>query len=142
MHSQLYLRRSKLFSLALSAIIFAFSPSAFSSGGGGGGGTGNYKEISPPFVVNLADTRQSRLMQVTVAVESPDEEVRKAIDTHAPLIRNNLIMLFAAQSKDVVKTKEGREKLRMDAQEVVNKALKDVGVSPVDALYFTGLVVQ
>ncbi len=122
---------------------YAVSPMVLGeSEGHGGGAGGNYKEITPPFVVNLPDPHQTRFMQVTVALSAKNEEALKAIDTHMPLLRNNLIMLFTSQEQDVIKTREGREKLRADAQEVVNKALKQVDAPPIDALYFTSLVVQ
>ncbi|CAK0781103.1 flagellar FliL protein [Gammaproteobacteria bacterium] len=132
--------RTALYTL-LTLFAFAFSNPAVSSGHGGGGG-GNYKEMAPPFVVNLPDPRQTHFMQVSVAVSAANEETLHAVEIHSPLLRNNLIMLFTSQSKEVVNSREGREKLRADAEEVVNKALKEVGVPPVDALYFTSLVVQ
>lgn len=118
-----------------------FSTTALSKDPEKGAGS-NYKEITPAFLVNLPDSRQVRIMQINIAVESSNPDVLAAIDTHEPLIRNNLIMLFAAQTKEVVRTREGREKLRADAEEVINKALKEVSALPIDALYFTGLVVQ
>ncbi|CAK0773795.1 flagellar FliL protein [Gammaproteobacteria bacterium] len=126
----------------LTLFSFVFSSTVLASEHGGGGGGGTYKELAPPFVVNLPDVRQSRFLQVAVAVSSPDEAVLHAVEAHAPLLRNNLIMLFTGQTKDVVTTREGREKLRADAEEVVNKALKEVGSHPIEALYFTSLVVQ
>ncbi|CAK0762539.1 flagellar FliL protein [Gammaproteobacteria bacterium] len=139
-----------ILSIFFTLFAFFFSSTVFSSGGGAHGGgagaeggpAGNYKEITPPIVVNLPDPRQSRFMQISIAVSSPKPEVLAAMEAHHPLIRNNLIMLFASQEKEVVKTREGREKLRADAEEVVNKALKEVGSEPIEALYFTGLVVQ
>ena len=124
-------------------LAFSLAPVAYSESEGGSGGVGaNYKEITPPFVVNLPDPHQTHFMQIIVAVSSDNELALKAIDEHAPLIRNNLIMLFTSQEKDIIKTKEGREKLRVAAQAVVNKALAQVGAPPVNALYFTSLVVQ
>jgi len=133
--------RNILYTL-LTLLSFFFSPTIFASDHGGGGGGGTYKEIVPPFIVNLPDARQSRFMQISVAAYSPNEEVLHAIETHSPLLRNNLIMLFTGQSKDVVITREGREKLRADAEEVINKALKGVGSPPIEALYFTSFVIQ
>jgi len=112
-------------------------------GGGEGGPGGNYLEITPPFVVNMPDAKRSRFMQVTVAVSAKKkEETLKGISVHAPLIRNNLILLFTNQSADVATSREVREKLRKDAEETINKALKEVGLAPIDALYFTNLVIQ
>ncbi len=122
----------------------AFAPAVFSNEHEheGGGAEGTYKEMAPPFVVNLPDPHQTHFMQIQVAVSASNPVTLNAMDVHAPLLRNNLILLFTSQDRDVIKTKEGRNKLRLDAQIVVNKALKQVGVPPVDALYFTSLVVQ
>ncbi len=128
-----------LLSLTLGASAYA------SSGGGGGGGSkgsSNYQEIKPPFVVNLPDSRQLHFMQIAVAVSAKSEEALKALELHMPLIRNNLIMLFSGQSKEIVNTREGREKLRADAEDTVRKSLLEVGAPSIDALYFTSLVVQ
>ncbi|CAK0748508.1 flagellar FliL protein [Gammaproteobacteria bacterium] len=130
--------------LAFVGLIFSHGTIASGDGGGGkgGGANGNYLEITPPFVVNMPDSKRSRFMQVTVAVSAKNEETLKGISVHAPLIRNNLILLFTNQTADVATSREVREKLRKDAEETINKALKEVGLAPIDALYFTNLVIQ
>ncbi len=49
------------------------------------------------------------------------------IKKNDPLIRNNLIMLFSSQRYEDISTREGKDKLRADALQVVADAVKAEG---------------
>jgi flagellar FliL protein len=102
-----------------------------------------YLDFDQPFVVNVADEGQVRYLQVTVAVMSHDPKMAEEVKRHMPLIRNNLVMLFSSQTRDTVMTREGKEKIRAEAQAEVQKILKEqVGRPVIESLYFTSFVMQ
>lgn len=102
-----------------------------------------YLDFEQPFVVNFMDGEQMRYLQVSVAVMSHDATMAEVVKRHMPLIRNNLVMLFSSQSREQIMTREGKEKIRADAQAEVQKILKEQTGKPViEALYLTSFVMQ
>lgn len=102
-----------------------------------------YKSIEPAFVVNIDDAGMMRFLQIQVELMAHDPVLIEGIDKVLPRIRGDLLMLFSAVQMDTVRSPEGREKLRRQALEVVNKALVDeTGKGGVEAIYFTRLVIQ
>jgi flagellar FliL protein len=68
-------------------------------------------------------------------------ELLKAND---PVVRNDLLLLFANQKYTVVSTREGKEALRSEALADVRKVLSTAGGHPerLEAVYFTSFVMQ
>jgi flagellar FliL protein len=102
-----------------------------------------YTDFEQPFVVNFQDEGQLRYLQITVAVMSKNPKVVENLKRHMPLIRNNLVMLFSGQSREGLISREGKEKIRKEAEAEVQKILKEqTGAAGVKALYFTSFVMQ
>ena len=102
-----------------------------------------YYDFEQPFVVNFMDEGQLRYLQITVSVMFMDPKSMEELKRHMPLIRNNLVMLFSNQSRDVIITREGKEKVRVDAEAEVKKVLRErTGKPMVKSLYFTSFVMQ
>lgn len=102
-----------------------------------------YYDFEQPFVVNFMDEGQLRYLQITVSVMFMDPKTLEELKRHMPLIRNNLVMLFSNQSRDVIITREGKEKVRVDAEAEVKKVLREQAGKPmVKSLYFTSFVMQ
>lgn len=102
-----------------------------------------YLDFEQPFIVNFQDQDQMRYLQITVSVMATDPETIASVKHHMPLIRNNLVMLFSGQTRDTIGTREGKEKIRTDAQAEVQKLLKEqTGKSGIKSLYFTSFVMQ
>lgn len=103
-----------------------------------------YVELDPPFVANFEAKGMMRFLQVTVEVMTRDVTTVDLIKKNDPLIRNNLIMLFSSQRYEDISTREGKDKLRADALQVVADAIKAEGgdSSKVEQLYFTSFVMQ
>ena len=72
-----------------------------------------YFAFDPPFVTSFQDQSLARFMQVTVEVMSHDEESIKEVETYAPAIRNALVMVFGSQTFESVRTREGKEAMRV-----------------------------
>ena len=102
-----------------------------------------YLTFESPFVVNFIDKNQIRYLQINVEIMARDQEVIDAVTTHMPKIKNNFLILFSDLDFEMITNAAGKQKLRDLALEELRKILKDEGdKSEVEALYFTGLVMQ
>ncbi len=101
-----------------------------------------YFEISDPFIVNLSE-QPGRFLQVSVQVMTRDSKVIEAIETHMPVLRNNLLLLFSSQTLEQIATRDGKDKLRRAAIEEIREVLRQQSAPDhVEDVYFTSLVVQ
>ncbi len=101
-----------------------------------------YYSLDEPFIVNLA-TQGTRFLQVTVEIMAREDEVIEAVQKHRPLLRNNLLLLFSAETPSSIGSPEGKEALRRAALTELQSVLADLGEpAEVEDLYFTSLVVQ
>jgi flagellar FliL protein len=100
--------------------------------------------IDPPFVANFEGMQSFRFLQVHVRVSTRAQDVVDLMASIDPVIRNDLLMLFSAQNAEALGTREGKEKLRQDALELVRKAVKNSGGDPklVENVLFTSFVMQ
>jgi len=118
--------------------------------GGGHGGEGGkegqpaiYHAFDPPFVVNFQKPTGARYLQLSVEVVTHDPQVVEAIKQHTPLLRNNLLMLFSAQTYEELSTLEGKQRLREATLAEIQKVLQEkIGKPGVEDVYFTSFVMQ
>src|SRR6185369_10005406 len=61
-----------------------------------------YVALDPPFVVNFEGEQLVRFLQVTVQVLTREPETQEILKVNDPVIRNDLLMLFANQKYEVV----------------------------------------
>lgn len=103
-----------------------------------------YTSLHPPLVVNLKDsTGAAHFMQVTLEVMARKQEVINAVRDHTPVIRNSLILLYGSELYEEVVTRAGKEKMLADGLAEVRRVMKQqAGVSGIEALYFTNLIIQ
>ena len=103
-----------------------------------------YVKLEPPFVVNFEAKGMMRFLQVAVEVMTRDPETAELITKNDPMIRNDLIMLLGSQTYETISSREGKEKLRTEALNVVAKVIEAEGGNPkhVEQLYFTSFVMQ
>ena len=103
-----------------------------------------YVALDPPFVVNFEAEQLVRFLQVTVQVMSRDPISVELIKTNDPVVRNDLLLLLGNQSYTTISSREGKEKLRLEALEAVRKVVKGAGGKPetIEAVYFTSFVMQ
>ena len=103
-----------------------------------------YTSLHPPLIVNFEDSLgDSHFMQVTLEVMARDQDVINAVREHAPVIRNDLILLYTNVVYEEVTTREGKEKMLSDGLLQVQNIMQErIGEPGVEALYFTGLVIQ
>jgi flagellar FliL protein len=102
-----------------------------------------YFALDPPLVVNLSENGTARYLQVNVEVMARDEKVIAAVQQNAPLIRNDLVQLLSDRAPEELMSREGREKMRAEAQSAVNRILEqEADGAQIESLLFTGFVVQ
>jgi flagellar FliL protein len=102
-----------------------------------------YYPLEPAFVVNFNDDSDVRFMQVTLQIATRDPAVIDRVKEHTPAIRNNLVMLFSNQDPAVLNTREGKQMLRTQTLEEVQKVLEEqTGEGGVENVYFTSFVMQ
>jgi flagellar FliL protein len=103
-----------------------------------------YLALDPPFVVNFEAEQAVRFLQITVQVMSRDQPTLDLLKANDPVVRNDLLLLFAGQKYATISTSEGKEHLRADSLAAVRKVLTSAGGKPelVEAVYFTSFVMQ
>lgn len=102
-----------------------------------------YLPLKPPFVVNYGGPGPLRYLKADITVRLQDAKTANSVRHHMPYIRNNLVMLFSAQTEESVGSQEGKELLRQEAlTEVRNVILQEDQQEGVIDLYFNTILVQ
>ncbi len=123
--------------------LIIMSSSSFASGGSGGGSSSPFIALNPPIVVNIMDGPHIRHMQVIIEIKLIDPAKSDKIDLHKGPIRHELILLLSSQDAGTISSAHGKEQLRKDALEAVQKVLQELEGDPiVEALYFTNFIIQ
>ncbi len=102
-----------------------------------------YYELTPTFMVKIANGKQSHYLQVDVSVMSRDQLVIDAVKLHKPLIVSELLAIFNAASYDSLFTIKGKRELQIKALDNINGMLRrEEKISGVRAVLFTNFMVQ
>ncbi len=109
-----------------------------------GSGPAFYTSLHPPLVVNFTDeVGESHVMQVTLEMMAPSQALINHVREHTPVIRNSLILLLGSAVYEEVVTREGKEALLAQCLEAIRAVMTEkIGEPAVEAVYFTGLVIQ
>lgn len=113
--------------------------------GEGAAPTVAYVSLSPPFVGNYALDGSAKLhvYKADVALKVTGAEAIAAVKHQDPLIRNQLVALFAQQTVDSLSNVEAKEKLRQEALKQVQQVMNDEEGKPVvEDLLFNNLIIQ
>lgn len=105
----------------------------------------SYISLSPPFVGNygLDGTPKLKVYKADVALRVTGDEAVKAVKANEPLIRNQLVALFAQQTTETMNNVEAKEKLRQEALKQTQQVMNDeTGKPVVDDLLFNNLIIQ
>lgn len=102
-----------------------------------------YYNAHPEFVINFHEKRSPKYLMLELTAATNNEAAKNAIDDHSPELRNNLIMLFAEQKSEELKTAEGKDALREKAFAIVDELVtKHYGPNRVTDVFFTRFVMQ
>ena len=78
-----------------------------------------------------------------IALRVTGTEAEEKVEHHEPLIRNQLVMLFSAQTSETINAPDGRENLRLEALKKVQDAINgEEGKPIVEDLLFNNLIIQ
>lgn len=127
----------------LSLIFLLVISTATFASGGGSGGSSHFIPLNPPIIVNIMDGKHIRHMQVIIEIKLVDPANSAKVDLHKGPIRHELILLLSSQDATTISSAHGKEQLRKDALEAIQKVLQELEGDPiVEALYFTNFIIQ
>jgi flagellar protein FliL len=92
-----------------------------------------------PFIVNLADTTETRYLRMTISLgvgESHEEKVDPLFTTR---VRNAILATITTKTSDQILTVEGKTELR---KEMLQAARATVDQPQIHAIYITDFIVQ
>lgn len=102
-----------------------------------------YFAFDPPFVVNFTDGKQIRYLQVSIEAMSHDPMAIENLKKHMPVVRNNLIFMFSNLNYETLNSVAGKKKLQQEALTEIQNIMKEkTGSTGIEAVYFTGFVMQ
>ena len=102
-----------------------------------------YLKLEPPLVVNVEEGDVVRFLQVDAQLQYGVELAEPIIAKHMPAIRHALVMVLSGQSVTEIKTPQGKEKLRDTTLKELQQVMTETtGEAVIDAVYFTGFVIQ
>ncbi len=102
-----------------------------------------YVEVKPAFTVNLDPNDPVGFLQVGIQILTYYEEVGEELNTHMPLIKNNLFTMFGVQKSADLRSSEGKEKLQKEVLKTVQDVIDKYGSGgEVENVFFTSFVMQ
>ncbi|MEQ1579613.1 MAG: flagellar basal body-associated FliL family protein [Steroidobacteraceae bacterium] len=103
-----------------------------------------YVAFEPPFVVNFDSGGKARFLQVAIEVMTRDPKIAEELETHKPVIRNDVLLLLSNQEYATLSSREGKEKLQHEALEAVRHVIQTNGGEgeAVESVLFTSFVMQ
>lgn len=106
----------------LAPFVFAEDEETEGDGSESAGGT-IYFSIDPAFVTNYGGTDRLRYVKVEVTLKVDSEAGLSQINHHMPVIRDQMLSLFAMQTADSINSIEGKEELRAKSLEKISEAM-------------------
>jgi flagellar FliL protein len=76
-----------------------------------------------PFTVNLASEASDRYLQVGIDLKVAAPDVAEKIKVHLPEIRNGILLILTSKKVDELGKVEGKNQLRIDIRDAVNKPI-------------------
>lgn len=102
-----------------------------------------YLELDPSFVVNIEDGETVRFLQVNTTLQFSDQLAQPLIEKHLPAIRHAMVMILSGLPAKEIKTSKGKQDVQTVALQEVQKIMSETTGQPViEAVYFTGFVIQ
>ena len=102
-----------------------------------------YFPLKPELIVTYQAHGRRRYAQIGITLLLRDEDVLSALDTHKPMILNALNMIIGGQAYDEVQTAEGKELLRLQCLEELQRLMEqEIGKPGIEQVLFTDFVMQ
>lgn len=91
------------------------------------------------FTVNLLSQNGSRYLVAKIDLEQENPEMTPELDTKVSLIRDIIISILSSKTVEEISTPKGKEKLKEEIIDQINKYLED---GEVKRIYFTNFIIQ
>ena len=102
-----------------------------------------YHNLVPALVGNFGSGPKLKFYKADVSLRVNGAEAEAKVVHHEPLIRNQLVMLFAQQTEEGLSAPDAKEKLRQEALQQVQQVLsQEEGQPLVEDLLFNNLILQ
>ncbi|WPL19791.1 flagellar basal body-associated protein FliL [Thiorhodovibrio winogradskyi] len=102
-----------------------------------------YFRLAKPITATLSPDEPANHLRVNVVLASRNQTVIDALELHTPIIRNDLLALFANQTFAELNTPEGKESLREQVHETVTAILVRTGApAGIEHVFFDEIVMQ
>ena len=102
-----------------------------------------YVGMPRPFVFNVPGYGRDRFVQIKVQLLVRGADNDTAARKHIPLIEDTLLTVFSSSNAEKLATRLGKNELRIQAQEAVQKSLEPIVGNPVvERVLFIGFVMQ
>lgn len=102
-----------------------------------------YYPLKPPIIVNFSVRGRQRYLQAELTLMTRENDVISAIELHQPMIRNALVLLIGGQSYAEIQTAEGKELLRQQCLQEIQRLLEqETGKPGIEQVLFTNFVMQ
>lgn len=92
-----------------------------------------------PFTVNLLSESGRRYLKVELNLEMSNSNLQAELNKKMPVVRDSVIGVLSAKTVEEISTRRGKENLKDEIIEQVNKRLEDGYISRV---YFMMFVIQ
>ena len=102
-----------------------------------------YYPMKPAIIVNFQDRGRQRFLQAELTLMLRDESMISSLETHMPMLRNSMVMLFGGQTYSELQTAEGKSLLQELALEEIQELLEnETGRTGIEQVLFTSFVMQ
>lgn len=102
-----------------------------------------YFPLKPAILVNFNVKGRQRFLQAELTVMTRDESIIGPIELHMPMIRNALILLIGGQVFAELQTAEGKELLRQQCLQEVQRLLEqETGKPGIEQILFSNFILQ
>jgi len=121
----------------------AKTPAKEAHGPAKGGEEGaSYFAFAQGFTSNLKDSGSFVQMALSVAT-AEDGKVAEAVKNNEAALRSVVLMVVAEENAEILATKPGKEALQARLRDAMNAVMRaKTGSNSIDAVYFTGFVIQ
>lgn len=105
---------------------------------------GGHEEPGPimelePFLLNLADREELRFLKVSIKLELDRPEEKTDFQNKVPAIRDALLVLLSSKESQILRTVNGKRRVREEIMARVNGVMSKGKISNV---YFTDFIIQ
>lgn len=102
-----------------------------------------YVPVKPALVVNYGGAGRLKYIKADISVRVQDTAAAESVRHHLPYIRNNLVMLFSAQTDESISSQDGKEALRKEAlQTVRDLVMQEDKQEGIIDLFFNTFLIQ